>query len=349
MMEHRGPHEISTRLGPAKPQAPVASTRLTTPVVREPETPLPATRLPGEQPVRPRLNLDTIVAGVRHLPALPSVVMQVMALTGDEERSAKEVARAIGNDPNFSVRVLQLANSAFYGLPRSVSTISDAVVLLGMRTVRNMAIAAATHDTLNHALSGYELGQGDLWRHSMACGIASQMLAEQARYPDSEEAFVAGLLHDIGKVILSIHVSDAIDEIQARMEAEAVTFIEAERMVLGFDHAEVGGRIARKWNLPIPLVQAIAWHHQPVQNGHITPLAAIVHVANIVCLMAGAGLGVEGLRVPCNEAAMKILGLLDRDIEALMERLVNHIASTQPLFEVHQLCGPGEARMRRRA
>ncbi len=326
---------------------------------QKPEAPLTTSRLSDQTRLPPRadtngaphgnaqgrsgstpVTLDSVVSQVRHLPALPDVVLKVMRMTGQEDCSAREIARVISNDQSFAARMLQLANSAYYGLPRNVSTISEAVVLLGMRTVRNMAIAAATRDTLSRELVGYDLERGDLWRHSLACGMAAQLLAEVARYPDGEEAFVAGLLHDVGKVVLNLYVRDAVVQIQERMEAEELSFIEAEHAVLGFDHAEVGGRVALKWNLPAPLVQAIACHHQPFQEGQVAPLTALVHVANVVCLIAGIGLGADGLRTGLNSAAMKTLNLDERQIEKVLDRLVSRIAQAQPLFTLENLLDP---------
>lgn len=260
-----------------------------------------------------------------------------MQATHNDNGSARELAQCIARDPGFTARLLKLANSAYYGMSRNVGTIIEAVTLLGNRTVRNMAIIAATHETLGREVIGYELGQGDLWRHSLACGMAAQMLAEQTHYPEAEGAFVAGLLHDVGKVILGLYVRDRIAEIVAWMETNESTFLEAERAVLGFDHAEVGGRVALHWNLPVPLAQAIAWHHQPVQNGQIATLAALVHVANAICLSAGIGLGVDGLRTTISAPAMTALNLTEVQAEQVLDRLVSRIAEARPLFTLQSL------------
>lgn len=280
-----------------------------------------------------RLTLEVVTAQVRHLPALPVVAMRVMQLTGDTQNSAREVALAISRDPSFAARILQMANSAYYGLPRSVGTISEAVVLLGMRTVRNIAIAAATRDLLSRELSGYALGRGDLWRHSMATAICARGLAESTRRHDPEEAFVAGLLHDIGKIVMSLYVGEAYAELQARMETDNLSFLEAERATFGFDHAEVGGIMAKKWNLPTQLTEAIAHHHEPMQDGKVSSLAAVVHIANVICLFAGIGIGADGLRTNLCDQALIALGMTEHDVESALDLLVTHVAQSQPLFE----------------
>lgn len=284
-----------------------------------------------------KVSLESLVAQVRDLPALSAVALRVMQIASDDDSSPRGIAQCISKDPSFAARVLKLANSAYYGLPRTVSTISEAVTLLGNRTVRNMAIMAATQDTLGRAVTGYELGAGDLWRHALASAMTAQMLAEEIRYADPEAAFVAGLLHDVGKVVLGLHVEEAIAPIQQWMQENDGTFIEAERAILGFDHAEVGGRVALHWNLPLALAQAIAWHHQPVQNGQLVMLVALVHVANAICLTAGIGLGADGLRTCISTEALEALHLTEAQVEKTLDRLVTQVAAAQPLFNMQSL------------
>ena len=277
-------------------------------------------------------TLDDILKQVKDLPALPHVILKVVKMAAQPEVSAREIGQVIAQDPSFSVRLLRLANSSYYGLPQAVSTITDAVAMLGHHSVRNMALVAATQDVLYRAISGYDLEAGDLWRHSLACAFAAEMLAVHCGYSESEEAFVAGLLHDVGKVIIGMHMEGMIPQVQAFMEANSCTFIEAERAVLGFDHAEVGGRIASHWNLPSNLVQAISWHHQPTRSGKLFLLAGITHIANGLCLMAGIGLGADGLCSTIDPTAYAALNLNDAVVDDIMARLVETIREQQPHF-----------------
>ncbi|MCC5648057.1 HDOD domain-containing protein [Nostoc sp. CHAB 5824] len=278
------------------------------------------------------MTLDDVLKQVKDLPALPHVILKVVKMAAQPEVSAREIGQVIAQDPSFSVRLLKLANSSFYGLPQAVSTITDAVAMLGHQSVRNMALAAATQDVLSGSISGYDLEAGDLWRHSLACAYAAEMLAVHSGYPESEEAFVAGLLHDVGKVVIGMYVEGAVSRIQHHMTKHSCTFIEAERSVLGFDHAEVGGRIASHWNLPSNLVQAISWHHQPVRNGKLCPLAGITHIANGLCLIAGIGLGTDGLCFNIDPTAYVACNLDNTTIDAMIARLVETITEQQPFF-----------------
>ena len=284
-----------------------------------------------------KISIEDILDRVTDLPPLSDAALKVMQLTSQESATTREISQAIVRDPNFAARVLKLSNSAYYGLPRAVSTITDSVSLLGNRTIRSMAIVASTQDALGNEVAGYDLDSGDLWRHSLACAMSAQMIAEYIHYPDTEEAFIAGLLHDVGKVILGTYIKEAMEPIRKYLDEANCTFLEAENAVLGFDHAEIGGRVAKHWNLPIELYQAIAWHHEPFQNGGINTLAAIVHAANAVCLAAGIGLGSDGLRTNINSSVLERFNLNENVLENVLERLVTRVSESQPLFELQAL------------
>lgn len=263
-------------------------------------------------------RIQTLLKQVRDLPALPDIAMTVMRTADDDKSSTADVARAISRDQALTSRVLRLANSSYYGAIRTVATVSDAVVLLGFRTVRNLAMAASCQELLAGELSGYHMGRGDLWRHSYCVALLAQSLSKRVRYPVDEEAFVAGLLHDVGKVLLSVHMNSQFTLILNTASKQRIPFIDAEREVLGFDHAEVGARMLAKWNLPVSLVHAVRHHHAPLASKQPTVLACLVHVADIVCLMLGVGLGADGLIYSLDTRVLDLLKLSDADIEATM-------------------------------
>lgn len=272
--------------------------------------------LPDVTPeVTPDARLETLVRQVRDLPALPDAVTRVMRLTNDPRAGASDVARALASDQALTARILKLANSAFYGGTRRIGTVSEAVVTLGMRTTRNLAMATGCQEMLEGAVAGYALPRGALWQHSLACATAAQALALRAGFRHAEEAFVAGLLHDIGKVVLNTYLKEQFVRVLLRASAGDVTFNEAEREILGFDHAEAGARLLERWNLPAPLVTAVRFHHAPTQAGDASPLPRLVHVADAVSLTLGAGLGWDGLAYALEPDALSRLGLTDADFE----------------------------------
>jgi HD-like signal output (HDOD) protein len=263
-------------------------------------------------------RMQTLLRQVRDLPALPDVAMTVMRAADDERSSMTDVARAISRDQALTSRVLRLANSSFYGAIRTISTVSDAVVLLGLRTVRNLAMAASCQELLAAELTGYYMGRGDLWRHSFCAALVAQSLSKRVRYPVAEEAFVAGLLQDVGKVLLSMQLRSHFNLVIRTINAKKIPFVDAEREVMGFDHAEIGARMLEKWNLPPSLVHATRYHHAPLSAKQPTALACLVHVADILTLMLGVGLGADGLIYNLDSRVLDLLKLSDADLEATM-------------------------------
>ncbi|HSV74878.1 MAG TPA: HDOD domain-containing protein [Chthonomonadales bacterium] len=277
------------------------------------------------------LSLDQLVASVKELPPLPATAVRLMEMTSDSTASARDIGDLIGSDVAMTTRVLRIANSAFYGMPRSVQTVRDAVLILGMRAVRSLAIAAAASDTLQMESAGYRMGQGELWKHSLHTAMLAQMVASRTGAAPGDEAFVAGLLHDVGKVVLSVYVSAQFDAIEALAELDGIQFTQAERGVLGFDHAEVGARVADRWNLPQVLCEAVGGHHGPFDGGKDESLAVVVHLANVL-----AGDERLGRRAPyataLDPAAGERLGLTSQDHEDLIAEAAANAANAGSLF-----------------
>ncbi len=284
----------------------------------------------------PTLTIEQLVQYVEELPALPNVAMQVLKLADDPNASARSVAESISVDVALTTRVLRIANSAYYGMTRKISTVNEAVILLGMQSLRSLALAAATYDTLKKELPGYSMSAGDLWKHSISCGITSQIVAKRTGKVRAEEAFVAGLLHDVGKVILNVYVGSQFDTILALVDLDEMPFYEAERSVLGFDHAEVGGRVGDKWNLPANLCAAIRGHHRLSDGAEDPTLAAAVHVANQLCTAESSGTPIDLSKLPIDPDAMGILGLTEFDLDPIMREMVVAVEKAQGIFDVRR-------------
>ena len=259
-------------------------------------------------------RLDDLVRQVRDLPALPQAVTRVLQLTEDPKSGMADVARALSSDIGLVTRVLKLANSGFYGSAGRIGTISEAIVILGLRTTRNIALAASCQEMLEREVQGYYLPSGALWRHSLACAAAAHNLAKRTHYRGIEEAFIAGLLHDIGKIIIGAYLKSDFDQVLTRVAVGDITYSNAEREILGFDHAEAGARILERWNLPGSLVSAVRYHHSP-QEATTYSLAAFVHVADMICLTLGVGMGIDGLAYALDPNALAALNLTSEDFE----------------------------------
>ena len=276
-------------------------------------------------------RLDNLIRQVQDLPSLPIAVTRVMQLTNDPKAGLSDVAHALASDQGLAARVLKLANSAYYGSSRRIGTVSEAVVILGMRTTRNLTLATSCQDMLEREVQGYFLPRGALWRHSLACAAAAQNLARRAHFRGTEEAFVAGLLHDIGKVVMSAYLKAEFAQVLTRVAKGRLTFSDAEREVLGFDDAEVGARLLERWNLPSTLVTAVRYHHAPSQAPE-SPLAALVHVADTICLTLGIGLGVDGMAYTLDPNALAMLHLTEDDFEQIASQTCDTLSEAGSIF-----------------
>ncbi len=256
------------------------------------------------------------------LPPLPEAVQRVLALTASSKASAQEVAQAVATDQVLAGKVLRLANSAYYGLPRQVASVQQAVVVLGFGAIRQMIMAAGIHGLVQGPVSGYFMGKGDLWRHSLAAAWASGLLAQKAGL-SQEEAFTAGLMHDLGKLVLAKFLGTRYEQAVHLTRGEKMSFLEAERQLFNTDHAKVGGQVAAAWNLPPKLARAICGHHAPLEFGEGGLLAFVTHVADGLALSLGQGLGVDGLNYVFYPEAVARIGLSDRDLEEILAQLAN--------------------------
>ena len=168
-----------------------------------------------------------------------------------------------------------------------------------------------------------------------AAGFAAQALAKRSGYRAAEEAFVAGLLHDLGKVVLNLYLTKLFATVAGRAETQHVAFMDAERSVLGFDHAQAGAQVLEKWNLPPVLVSAVRWHHAPLSETPApTPLTALVHVADVVCLLLGVGMGGDGLQYPLQEGVLNFLRLTEDDVECVAAEVSEACSHSDQLFGV---------------
>ena len=227
-------------------------------------------------------RLRKIVDDIQDLPTLPTIASTVTRLVAAEDSTATDIAGMIGNDQSLTAKILKIANSAFYGLPKDVRTLRAAIVLLGFNSIKNIVLAASVFEAFYGQGSTGQLDRAALWTHSVACAAASKVIAARQQVADSEEVFFAGLMHDLGKVILDHYVHDAFAEVIQLARQRKCLLLEAERELLGVSHAEVGYWLADRWQLPIYLGQAMGFHHLPMDCPDFPDYACTVHVADML-------------------------------------------------------------------
>jgi putative nucleotidyltransferase with HDIG domain len=237
-----------------------------------------------------------LVQRVVNLPTLPIIIPRILRLVEDPRSSANDLAGVIGTDQSLASRILRLANSAFYGFRREITSINHAVVLLGFETVKSIVLAATVHNALIDGEGASSFDRQEFWRHVVATATAAKIVARDLRRTDTEVAFVNGLLHDMGKVVLDRFLYRRYAE-AARLALELPCAIrEAEVALFGVNHAEVGGWLAERWNLPLTIIAPVSCHHQPdMAAPEYWEVSAIVQLADILARNAGIGSGGDKL------------------------------------------------------
>ncbi|HNO78549.1 MAG TPA: HDOD domain-containing protein [Phycisphaerae bacterium] len=273
-----------------------------------------------------------IIECVGSIQPLPDTALKLMKIMSDPKSTLDEIVGTIKYDQAVTSEVLKLCNSAYFGLSRKVTSLEDALVCLGTAKVLQMVMSVHTNNMLAQEQQGYGLDPGILWKHSVAVALASSQFAQKLKLPDSNLAFTAGLLHDIGKVILNEHVAEEFVEIVRLVTDEHLAFVEAERRVLGFSHEEVGAMMAEKWKLPDPIVRCIRYHHAPSDLEPHDPLVDAIYLANCVCLLFGIGLGEDGLCSRADATVLERYKLRHADLEIIGAQVVVELQRVQAMF-----------------
>lgn len=254
----------------------------------------------------------------RSLPTLPGVVTKLGSLSENDKASVQQMAHVVSSDQVLSARVLRLVNSPSYGFFR-VSTISNAMILLGVNVVKCLALSSSIFEIMEKNTVG-------LWEHSLGCGVAANIIARRLRLPECEEISTAALLHDIGKVIIKIKFEDDYGQILAYMLEKDISLREAERAFLETDHAEVGAWLAKSWYLPEKLIEPVACHHNVELSDAHQVKTAVVHLADILIKATGFGSSGDDYVSRIQPVAWDRLGMneaiLEEVAEEIEERLV---------------------------
>ena len=245
---------------------------------------------------------------MKTIPYMPQVVVKAQKAMADPQSGGKELSLILQTDPAIVSNILKIANSAYYGLSGKVSSIEKACVILGQQTLKDLVLTTGVSNLLGRKMKGYGFDSGELWMHSMAVGIASKMIAAKRDPELADDAYLAGLLHDAGKIILDPYIWEHKKDYDLFLEDGNHTNIEAEKRILGLDHSEIASEICKKWNIPQDVTTAIQNHHHPsASEGH--PLSYIIHTGDYVARLCGLGYEADDILYKPEEGAIEFLGL----------------------------------------
>ena len=257
-----------------------------------------------------------LVAASSRLASLPSVYLRLTETANDPHSSQAALARVIGDDPALAARLLRLVNSALYGPGRTIDTVGDALAFVGTTAVLDLALASS----VLRVFAGIPRELVDMeafWRHSIACAVTARTLAAARPGISAERCFVAGLLHDVGRLVIFLEEPDAAREAIVRARATGRLLHDAERELFGFDHADVGRALAEAWRLPVTLREAVGGHHRPAAAGAIE--ASVVHIADVIANALELGSAGAPLVPPLDRAAWQRVAIPLDELPAMIE------------------------------
>jgi putative nucleotidyltransferase with HDIG domain len=278
--------------------------------------------------------INRILKSIDTIPAFPATGNKVAQLLGHVDYSVLQVANVIKYDPSITANILKMANSSYFGSTHKISTINEAVMYLGQKNLLRAIQTAGISKYYKKGSSGYFDKATDLWEHSVAVALMSQILSKKITGDENTTLYTAALLHDVGKIIMGEFVRDEMKKI-SMLVSQHMSFLEAEELVLGINHADLGGKIAEHWNFPIEIRDAISFHHRPdllEKEDKIMPW--IVYMADEVCLMMGIGSAVEGLAQRAVGEVLKKFKLKVRDLEKSMVMLSDDLNSAKDLISI---------------
>jgi putative nucleotidyltransferase with HDIG domain len=282
------------------------------------------------------MKADELIAQAQDLKAPSPPVIRLLAMLSEEEADNEEIIQVITRDSIISSKLLGLCNAAVYGLVTPVTSIDQAVLYLGHSEIHRLVMTASFGSALSPALKGYAIGEQQLWQHSLLTAHVAVLISERTPHPviDPAIAYTGGLIHDIGKNVISRALTpEGQTAVLGLIEQKEHTLLQAERTVLGTDHAEVGARLLRKWRLPELLVEGVANHHKPAYKPH-AKLSALVHVADLIAHEAGNSPGIGSYAMQADEAAVAALGFGPTELEGLVIEAYDTLADVEGMRAV---------------
>ncbi len=279
-------------------------------------------------------RIDEILALARHVPPFPKVAASVMQLLKDPNVTVGQLAEVIQYDQVITGNVLKICNAAYFGLSHKINSLDEGLVFIGHDILKDIIIASSSARFYQGgAGAGYRLGQGEMWKHSVACAIMAKLLVRHIDEVDPGSAFTVGLLHDIGKRFLSSFVEDDFEKIVAKVDADGGSFVDAEREYLGMDHAELGGLILKNWQFDQELIDAVV-HHHDLQALDEAPLTALLALSNSLVISMGIGVGVEGMAAELHGKGLARFAITEEMLDLSMADLLAELDRAQELLNI---------------
>jgi len=289
----------------------------------------------SKQEIMPRLTRRDIL-----LPEIPNIVFELNEVIADPLSSANDIARVVNRSPSLTAVLLKIVNSSFYGFPSRIDKVSLAVTLIGTREISSLALGISILATFKKIPKEF-LDMYAFLKHSLACGIVSRILAAHKNLPQTEQLFVSGLLHDLGRLVMYIHFPKEARHLLARCNQSDKLLYQEERDFLGCDHSEIGRQLMKQWKLPLTLENNVFYHHKP-SAAQFPETAAIVHLADVLINALGIGSSGERFVPPLDAAAWELLQLSPSCFELILKQATHQFFALESILDNREH-GPGAA------
>jgi putative nucleotidyltransferase with HDIG domain len=268
-------------------------------------------------------DLREIVEQIDLLDPIPTIAAQIMARANDPNSSMSEIADLIRNDPALTANLLRTCNSAYFGLPRQVESVRDAISLVGLDHIVRLVLLSSLSTNFKKNLEGYGLGEGELWRHAVSSAHVAGLLADKFGAAQNKHLiYTAALLKDIGKLILGRFVAFSYEQINIMVHSHGHSFNDAEKMIIGMNHEELGAMVGKKWHFSQKLIFIIRHHHLSDEFARQNLETSLVYLADIICMMMGVGTGADGLSYRFYSDVLSRLNLSEKDLQAIIAQAV---------------------------
>lgn len=287
-------------------------------------------------------HLKELVQRIDDLPTLPSVITRIIRMVEDPETTASDMHTVISQDPSLTGKVLKLVNSAFYGFSRQISTVREAVVILGFNRVKSLALSASVFEVFQGP--GVEkFDRVGLWEHSIATGIAGEIVGKRLEHENPEEVLVAGILHNIGKIVIDLYFHAELEEIFRLVREGDCLMLEAEVDVLGVGHDEIGAWLSEQWNLPEKITASIRHYHHPLSAPEdLRLLPMLIHTGDILARSQNWGWTGDHTMPELLEDVRDELGLSRQDIPEILEKMESEMKDARVFLELSKTNGESD-------
>lgn len=283
-------------------------------------------------------QIEKILAKIDSVPTLPVIAAKLASVLQDKKSSAQQVAQIIKNDQALTAKVLKLVNSAYYGFSQKISTIQHATTILGFNMLSSIALGVSIFDVLKSSDSKDIIDPEQFWKHSLGVAVCSRLLAEKIKSKESDTVFVAGLIHDIGKIIIEQYLKEEFIQIIKILKSKKCSISESEKEILGVDHTYIGSVVANFWQLPTTLVDSIKFHHSynSALNQRSASLntTAIVHFADILVKTQMFGFSGDKIIPNLIKEYWLVLNIKKEEVESIISKLPTELEKSLEIIDI---------------